>query len=174
LKEVKVEMELENIYGGDGFERPDTQEVDVYGEKETTEVVRTDLGVPQEKTKKKSKTKEKEISVKTFKRDDDGTPLYPMGGQYGKLWGAMKEAGEMMYEANEVDMSLSGIERVMKSIQVLPRWVRLEMDDSTEMKTDSMLQEMSGRSTARTFYFDYIPECTAEVRLKYQNPWMKS
>jgi len=70
LKEVKVTLQLENLYGGDGFERPETIEEVKLEKTDKTVTVRKDVGVPVEKEKEKRKVEEKEVGVKTFKRDE--------------------------------------------------------------------------------------------------------
>jgi len=55
LKEVKVTLRLENLYGGDGFERPETVEEVKLEKTDKTVTVRKDVGVPVEKEKRSVK-----------------------------------------------------------------------------------------------------------------------
>jgi len=167
LKEVKVTLQLENIYGGDGFERPDTVKEVKLERTDKTVTVRKDVGVPVEKEKEEKRVEEKEISVKTFKRDEDGTPLYRLGGTHGKLWGAMREAGYNMYQAGQQENKVT-TDRVLKALRIDPQWVPLKMDDDVEMEMDELPQMLSGKRDAMIQqYFDVIPECKAEVVLKF-------
>jgi len=167
MKEKKVRLKLENIYGGDGFERPEILKVDVYGEKEKIEVVRKDIGIPVESTKKTTKTREKEITIHTFKRDEDSTPLYRLGGTHGKLWGAMREAGYNMAETGKIK-SKALVDRILRSVQIMPQWVKLEMQDGVEMQRDELPQILAGIGKPMiTQYYDVIPECEAEVTLRF-------
>jgi len=167
MKEVELELKLKDIYGGDGFERPhQVEEVKLDRSKEKV-TVRKDVGVPVKKEREEKQVETKEVKVNTFKRDEDGTPLYRIGGTHGKLWGAMKEAGYLMYQTGEQENKIT-TDRVMKAVQIMPQWVPLEMDDGVEMEMDVLPQELSGRQNAMIeTYFDVIPECEAEVKLRY-------
>lgn len=167
MKEINVRMKLESVYGGDGFERPhEVEEVKLDRSKEKV-TVRKDIGVPVKKEKEEKQVETKEVKVNTFKRDEDGTPLYRLGGVHGKLWGAMKEAGYSMYQTGEQENKIT-TDRVLKSVQIMPQWVPLEMDDGTETEMDVLPQELSGRQNAMIeTYWDVISECEAEVTLRF-------
>lgn len=163
----ELDLHLTDIYGGDGFERPETVKEVTLEESKTTITVRKDVGVPVEKERERKQVKEKEISVKTFKRDEDGTPLYRLGGTHGKLWGAMKEAGVLMYQMGEQQNKVT-TERIMKAVQIQPQWVRLEMPEGVEMTQDTLPQELEGRSNAMIeHHYDVVPEATATVTLTH-------
>jgi len=167
VKEVRVELELQNIYGGDGFERPETIKEVKLEKTDKTITVRKDVGVPVEKEREEKRVEEKEISVKTFKRNQDETPLYRLGGTHGKLWGAMKEAGYNMYQAGQQENKVT-TDRVLKALRIDPQWVPLEMDDNVEMEMDELPQVLKGKRNAMIQqYFDVIPKCKAEVTLKF-------
>lgn len=162
-------LELTDIYGGDGIERPETFEEIVMEEQEKTITVRKELGVPIEREHETRKVREREESVRTFKRNDDGQPMYRLGGTHGKLWGVMKEAAESMYDTGEIELSLTAIrERFMPSVQVRPQWCVLEMPEDVEMELDVLPQMLEGRGNRMVeFYFDVIPEATTEVTVRH-------
>lgn len=163
----KLDLSLTDIYGGDGFERPETVEEVTLEESKTTITVRKDVGVPVEKEKERKQLKEKEVSVRTFRRDGDGTPMYRLGGTHGKLWGVMHEAGVLLYQMGEQANKVT-TDRIMKAVQIQPQWVRLEMPDGAEIKRDTLPQELEGRSNAMVeHHFDVIPECTASVEMTH-------
>lgn len=165
--ERTLDLHLTDIYGGDGFERPETVEEVTLEESKTTITVRKDVGVPVEKERERKQVKEKEISVFTFKRDEDGTPMYRLGGTHGKLWGAMKEAGVLMYQMGEQQNKVT-TERIMKAVQIQPQWVRLEMPEDVEMTQDTLPQELEGRSNAMVeHHYDVVPEATATVTITH-------
>jgi len=166
-------LNLTDIYGGDGFERPHTVQEVALEESKTTITVRKDLGVPVEKEHERKQINEKEVAVRTFKRDDDGTPMYRLGGAHGKLWGAMKEAAESMYDTGEIELSLTAIEeRFMPAVQIQPQWVPLEMPEGAEIELDVLPQILNTRGSSMVeHYFDVIPEATAEVDVRYPEPY---
>lgn len=172
----QLELELTDIYGGDGFERPHTVEEVNLEESKTTITVRKDLGVPVEQERERKQITEKEVAVRTFRRDEDGTPMYRLGGTHGKLWGAMKEAAESMYDTGEIELSLTAIEnRFMPAIQIQPQWVRLEMPEGSEIEMDVLPQILNTRDSSMVeHHFDVIPEARTEVEIAhpeaYQNP----
>lgn len=162
-----IDLHLTDIYGGDGFERPETVEEVTLEESKTTITVRQDVGVPVEKERERKQVKEKEISVFTFKRDEDGTPLYRLGGTHGKLWGCMKEAGVLLYQMGEQKNKVT-TERIMKAVQIQPQWVRLEMPDGVEVTQDTLPQELEGRSNAMVeHHYDVVPEAEASVTITH-------
>lgn len=167
MKEVKLKLKLENLYGGDGFERPTTRKVDVYGEEEKVEITRNKLGAGIERTQQKRKTREIEETVRTFKTDDDDTKYYKLGGKHGKFWGALKEAGYLLYEMGEADSKVM-TDRTLKAVNIQPKWVPLEIEDGTEMEIEEEAQQMSGPgNTQINLLFDVIPKCKAEVTMRY-------
>lgn len=173
MKQKHIVLRLTDIYGGDGFERPHTVEEVNLEESKTTITVRKDLGVPVERERERKQVTEKEVAVRTFKRDDDGTPMYRLGGTHGKLWGAMKEAAESMYDTGEIDLSLTAIkERFMPVVQIRPQWVRLETPDDTDIELDVLPQMLNTQGSSMVeHYFDVIPEATAEVDIRYPEPY---
>lgn len=167
MKEKRLNLGLKNIYGGDGFERTETMKEVKLKKTNKTITVRKDVGIPVEKEKERTEVREKEVNVKTFKRDDDDTPLYRIGGVHGKFWGLLKEAGYSLYQMGKQENKVT-TDRVMKTVRIEPQWVRLEMDDGVEMEMDSLPQELSGRSSSMIqIDFDIVPECSVEITLKY-------
>lgn len=160
-----LELKLTDIYGGDGFERPHTVEEVNLEESKTTITVRKDLGVPVEKERERKQVTEKEVAVRTFKRDDDGTPMYRLGGVHGKLWGLLKETGYNMYQTGEQENKVT-TDRVLKAVQIQPQWCRLEGDYEVEL--DILPQMLQGRNNSMVeHYFDVIPVARTEVSLTH-------
>jgi hypothetical protein len=167
----ELTLSLTDIYGGDGYERPETVKEVTLEESKTTITVRKDVGVPVEKERERKQVKEKEVSVFTFRRDDDGTPMYRLGGTHGKLWGCMKEAGVLLYQMGEQANKVT-TERVMKAVQIQPQWVRLEMPEGVEMAQDTLPQELNGRNSSMVeHHYDVVPECTADVTITHPEPF---
>lgn len=168
----ELTLALTDIYGGDGFERPYTVEEVTLEESKTTITVRKDIGVPVEKERERKQVKEKEVSVRTFKRNADGEPMYRLGGTHGKLWGVMKEAGYNLYQQGEQQNKVT-TDRVMKAVQIQPQWVVLNMPDGVEMEIDVLPQMLEGRSNAMVeHYFDVIPEATASVEISHPEAYV--
>lgn len=164
-------LRLTDIYGGDGFERPHTVEEVTLEESKKTITVRKDIGVPIESERERKQVKEKEVSVRTFKRNDNSTPMYRLGGTHGKLWGVMKEAGYNMYQMGEQENKIT-TDRVMKAVQIQPQWCELQIPDDAEITIDVLPQMLEGRSNSMIeMYFDVIPEATTEVTITHPEPF---
>ena len=170
MAKYRVRLHLQSLYGGDGFERPHTV-TEVKLERTNKKIkVRKDLGVPVEREFDEKQVEEKEVSVATFKRNEDGVPLYRLGGVHGKLWGLLKEVGYDMYETGEQAKKVT-TDRVLKAVKIEPAWVELEgpahVDNWDEfMELDVLPQMLEGRSNSMIeTYFDVIPEAHATVEI---------
>ena len=173
MKEKKVRLKLENVYGGDGFVRPERLKENVYSDKQKKVTIRQDIGIPVEDRKTSTMTREKDISINTFKRDGDGAFLYRLGGTHGKLWGAMREAGYSMADSGQVK-SKSLVSRLLRSVQIIPQWIKLEMKDGIELQRDGLPQITAGMNrTMIMLYYDVIPECETEIVLRYPEEFEK-
>lgn len=163
--EKEIKLKLENVYGGDGVARPMVVEEVKLKRSKVRVTVRQDIGMPVESMKKERKTETKEIAVNTFKRNKDNKPMLRLGGSHGKLWGAMKSAGEILYQIGEMQ-SKAMVGRILRAVQISPEWVTLE--NGKELKTEIIPQLMNtpGQSQVQQ-YFDVIPECDCIVNIKY-------
>lgn len=168
-RKYRLRLRLEDLYGGDGFERPKTvQEVKLDRSKKKV-TVRKDLGVPVEKEFDETQIETKEVSVRTFKRDPNGVPMYRLGGVHGKLWGLLKEVGYDWYQRGKQQNKVT-TDRVMKSVKVEPAWVNLQnpnVDDWDEyMRVDVLPQMLEGRNNSMIeMYFDVVEEAYADVEM---------
>lgn len=164
-RKFRIDLRLETLYGGDGFERPHTvEEVKLERSKKTVKV-RKDLGVPVEKEVDETQIEEKEVSVRTFRRDADGNPMYRLGGVHGKVWGLLKEVGYDWYQRGKQQNKVT-TDRVMKSVKIEPAWVSLDVPDDAEMELDILPQMLEGRSSSMIeMYFDVVPEARATIEM---------
>ena len=163
--EKEIKLKLENVYGGDGITRPEEVEEVKLKRSNTRVIIRQDIGIPVESMKKERKTETKEIAVSTFKRNEDGDPMLRLGGSHGKLWGAMKSSGEILYQIGEMK-SKAMVERILRAVMIDPEWVTLK--NGGKMKTEILPQLLNtpGQSQIQQ-YFDVIPECECTVNISY-------
>jgi hypothetical protein len=159
-------LKLENVYGGDGFVYLDTVDEVKLARSKTRVTIRKDIGVPITSEQEEKKTEKREIEVHTFKHDKKGNPLLRLGGSHGKLWGAIKEAGYMMYSTGEMP-SKAEVNRIMQTVRITPEWVILNTD-GTKMTREILAQVLNtfGNSQVQ-MYYDVIPNCKTEISLKY-------
>jgi hypothetical protein len=165
---IELQLRLRNVFGGDGFTRPhEVEEVKLARTKRGTKT-RKDIGVPVEEEMVEERRERRKVEVHTFKREGEDY-LYKLGGSHGKIWGAMKEAAEILAMSGSKsfkDMSFAEIQRLMRSIRIDPTYVKLE--GVKHVSVESLPQVLAGkRGRMISQYFDVIDECTARIVLTY-------
>lgn len=125
---IDMKLELTNVYGGDGEVRIDKKE-EVKLRRTKTRTKTGDLGSVDYKSGEQHK-EVREVEVNTF-RKVKGIPVLRLGGSHGKLFGLMKETGEMLSETKEISISKTALRKVLNTVAVEPEYVPLE--NSEEM-----------------------------------------
>ena len=98
-----VELEMADVYGGDGINRYEPREKVALSRTRTKTTIRQSLGVAvQDMTEDQVKEKKLE-PVATFRFDDKGDPTLRLGGAHGKLWGALKACARQLYDLGDPD-----------------------------------------------------------------------
>jgi hypothetical protein len=163
--EKRLQLTLRDVYGGDGFERFIEVEEQKLKRKRGTTRTRSDIGVPVESSMDEVATEKGQKSVHTFRRNEAGKPELRLGGSHGKLWGALKDARGVLFNALG-DSKFKSI-RLMDSIQILPVWV--ELIPLTEVKVESLPQILNTgfKSTMIVQRYDVIGKAQCEVTLNY-------
>ena len=166
IVEKTLKLKLENVYGGDGYTYIDQIEEVKLNRSKKRVTVRKDIGIPIETIREERKSEQIDVEVNTFRRDNDGKPVLRLGGSHGKLWGALREAGHLMYQVGEMN-SKAEVDRILKMIRMEPDMVRL-VTDGQKMKREILPQIMNtiGNSQVQMHY-DVIPECTTKITIKY-------
>ena len=99
--------------------------------------------------------------VHTFKQNGNG-PEIRLGGAHGKLWGALKEARGVLFNAMGDQRFKSP--RILEAIQVRPVWVTLV--PMAETRVDVLPQIMNSMSRGLVpQHFDVIPQAVCDVTL---------
>jgi len=161
---LKLRLELSDVYGGDGFTRVQKMEELKLSRSRRNVKVRTDVGVPVTAELAERRTEIADKEIHTFKRGEDGAYYLRLGGAHGKLWGALKEAGEVLKDNTGVFQSFSAIERFMRGVKILPVWARLENPEGIRVEVQP--QVLNGRRSSMIFpHFDVISRCEASVEL---------
>lgn len=169
----EIMLELETVYGGDGFTYIDKIEEVLLNQSRKTVTIRRDIGIPITSVKQERKTKKVDVGVNTFKRDKDGNNLLRLGGTHGKFWGALKRSGLMMYEYGEI--TKADVLRIMEKIVVEPEWIKLEMN-GCKMEREQLPQILNTHSYETTqiiMHYDVIPKCTVTFAIKYPKIYEK-
>ena len=152
--EVNVQLEIENLYGGDGFIRTEQRIEEKYATKKTKETKRYENITFDDKAEmvKEQKT----INIYTFKKDDEGNFIQRLGGSHGKIWGSFKSVGKFLQICkNPVFNSLGlttliSIDRMMNTITISPLYPKLDYDKN-KVWIDKLPQKMNGIGNTMTF-----------------------
>lgn len=161
----KLELEITNVFGGDGFVYPDTiEETKLKRSKKRT--VRKDIGIPHDKMFFEENKEIRAIEVNTFNKDDKGNIILRLGGVHGKFWGTLKQAGHMICEV-EGQPSKAAVNRIMEMVSVSPPWVKLNID-GCKIQREGLAQILNTMGKSQVVhYFDVIPKCSCELELEY-------
>ena len=170
MVELNVKFGIENLYGGDGFEREVPREVEVFQVKKSKEVERygnVSLDDATEKTKKVVIDK-----IQTFKIDGNGKHTQRLGGAHGKLWGSLRATGIYLVECgNEILLkhgikSMAGVKRMMGVINLSPTYPELNGFKKEEIWVDEIPQIMNGMNKGMVIQrFDVIPKSECDMKI---------
>ena len=150
---------LSDVYGGDGEIRHIEVEEPRLTRKKTTTRTKSDLGIPVKSDMDEVLTQKTKKEVHTF-RSLDGKQILRLGGVHGKLWGALREARQILYAMGRAEYRSA---RLIDTIQVQPVWVQLEaMEKMQTVVLPQILNVMGGRSMV-IMHYDVIPRCNVRV-----------
>lgn len=162
---LEVEMELENVYGGDGETRSEPTKRLVQKKERTKTVIWESIEA--EKRSTKTKVEEKgEQQIETFKFDEHGNPILRLGGSHGKLWGALKASGKQLYQLGDVDFKRA-YKSTIDMIQITPVWVPLQTEDEFRVEVIPQILESGARKTMIFPHFDTILHAKVKVVLVF-------
>jgi len=155
------ELTISDVYGGDGQIRYIEEEEPRLTRTRTTKKTRSDIGVSIESGMDEIVMEKIKREVHTFRRIN-GKPALRLGGAHGKLWGALKEARNVLYAMGKPQYKSA---RLLDTIQVQPTWVELE--PLSEIRVEKLPQVLNvlGRTSMIIQYFDVIPLCKARIEL---------
>lgn len=161
----KVELELEDVYGGDGQVRYEPQEKVKLSRTRTKTTIKESIGIAVPVTTEEEIKEKKLEPVHTFRLDGDGTPMLRLGGAHGKFWGALKAAAQQLYSLGDEDFR-SSYRPIVDMITVTPTWACLETND--DLKVDGIPQVLKGKGGGMIVqYFDVVPKTTVELTLMF-------
>jgi len=164
---LEVNLELREVFGGDGVQRIEEVETIKVGRKQSRSRTKKDLGINRNLETEEQLKEIKQEPVNTFKYSDNKKPILRLGGIHGKVWGSLRQAGKLLYQIGEPDFpSMVGVERMMQMVNISP--IFPELENCLEMKTEGIPQVMAGgRNTMIVERFDVIPKCTTKIIIQY-------
>ena len=165
--EVKLDLQIENLYGGDGITRTIQEKVKTFSRKKGVKKTKADIDVSVDRSVDEEQYEIKDIEVNTFKRDEDNNPVMRLGGIHGKLWGHFKASGKMLATLGEDGFdSMAYVDRLMMMINLTPTYISITNHEP--MQEDSIPQIMNGMSKALIAQrFDYIPKCNVQIKMTF-------
>lgn len=161
----RLQLELEEVYGGDGHIRYEPREKVTLSRTRTRTKVRDSVGVAVQ-VGTEEEVKEKRLEpIATFRFDEDGAPMLRLGGAHGKFWGALKASARQLYELGD-DEFKRAYKTAVNMILVSPVWARLSTD--LDFAVEGIPQVLKGRAGGMIIqHFDVIPKAKAEVILSF-------
>lgn len=165
--EMKLKLELKNVFGGDGITRIEkVEEVKLVRTKKTSRT-QQEVGVQIDSATDERQTQLVDKEIHTFQRDEKNKPLLRLGGTHGKLWGTMKASGAILVEIGTPGFkSKAFIGRVMQMVNIYPSEVVLEGANGMEIKKLPQMLEGFGNKMI-TQWFDVIPKCKCSLTIQF-------
>lgn len=160
----EVELELEDVFGGDGEVRYEPREQVRLGRTRTKTVVKESTGISVDYVTEEKIKQEKLEPINTFRFDEDGNPTLRLGGAHGKFWGALKAAARQLYNLADEDFKRS-YKAVMDMIMVSPVWVPLVTDG--DLRVEGIPQVLKGGAGMVVQHFDVVPRAEVTLTLTF-------
>lgn len=182
----KLEIEMNDVYGGDGFYRTQKMEKLTFSRKKKKTTTKEDIGVSVDRDISEQNTEIVDEKINTF-RLVDGEPVLRLGGSHGKLWGAMRATGRQLADLGEIQ-SKSFVDRLMNMVQIIPVYTKIcdgnflkkigrsgdiikieSIGGSNENhRVESIFTKMGGfGNSAIPVYHDVIEKSNVEMILNY-------
>lgn len=163
--ELKLDLQIENLYGGDGNVRTvEVKEIKLIRKKGKTRT-KADIGITTDRSTDEEQYEIRQQEIQTFKRDDKGNPIMRLGGIHGKLWGHLRASGKMLADlGTEGFDSKAFVDRMMMSLNLSPMNVSITEHDKIEIDSIPQIMNTMGKSMI-VQQFDYIPKCRVELTM---------
>ncbi len=167
--ELKLNLEIENLYGGDGNLRYIEEKKVKFSRKKSKKTTKSTTGVSSESGVDEEQFEKVKVEIQTFHMDKE-KPTYRFGGVHGKFWGHLKASGKMLADLGEDGFdSKAFIDRLMMTLNITP--VNVVIEKHEPIKVAEIPQITAGISRALIIQkFDYLPKC--EINLKLTFPEM--
>lgn len=121
-----VELELQDVYGGDGEVRIESTTKTTLKRRKNVSTVRDSIGIKMDDGTDQEKSETKEEPINTFRLNEKGELVLRLGGAHGKIWGAMKACAKQLKDLGDTDFTK--YTTLMDMISVSPAWVVLQTD----------------------------------------------
>ncbi len=164
--ELKLNLQIENLYGGDGIVRVVEEKILKYQTKKSKKTTKSSTGVSSESGTKEENYEVVDKEIQTFKMEKN-KPVYRFGGVHGKMWGHLRAAGKMLADLGEEGFdSKAFVDRMMMTINISP--VNVVIEDFDKIDVAEIPQITAGISRAMIIQkFDYLPKCRIELKLSF-------
>lgn len=160
-----LKLQLENVFGGDGFVRIEDMKQPKLSRKKVRSRKSEDIGVKVDRSMHEELYEVVQEKVHTFKREGNDYYLR-LGGVHGKLWGTLRQIGYFLREIGEEFGSKAEVDRLLTKIMISPVFVKLE--DVKGIHIEQLAQIINTPGNRMTFpYFDVIESCKANITLEF-------
>jgi len=163
---MNLKLQLNDIYGGDGFLRYEDRKVPKLTRTKSRTTKKEDTGIKTSQDLQEESFEIVKTDIHTFRRDGEKY-LLRLGGTHGKFWGLMKEASHFMKEVGDEDFnSFAFCNRMMKQINISP--INVELKNIDKIREDRLSQKLAGFGGTMIFrYYDVINQCEADITLEF-------
>lgn len=167
--ELNLDLEIKDMYGGDGVIRIEQIKKPISSKKRGKKTTRTSSvrNVSSEEETKEELFETKDDPVQTFKFDEDGNPIYKLGGIHGKFWGHLRACGKMLADIGDEDFkSKAFVDRMMMAVNITPMNVVIKDHEAIQKTKIPQLLNTAG-NTMQFITFDYIPKCKVNLKMVF-------
>jgi hypothetical protein len=162
---LSVEMELRDVYGGDGCTRIEPTTRTTLKRRKKTATTKDFIGATVEDGLDQEMSETKLEPIATFRMDEQKRPTLRLGGAHGKLWGALKGCAKQLKDLGDSDFNRYST--LMDMVFVSPAWVPLETSGEA-MKTEKIPQLMAGMTRSMVVQsFDVVGKALVKVDITF-------
>lgn len=165
--ELKLKLQIENLFGGDGNVRYIDEEKTKLSRTKKKTTTKADIGVAVDRSTAEVYTEMVKQEVQTFAIEGK-YPTMRLGGIHGKFWGHLRASGKMLADLKDDEEfpSKAFVDRIMMAVNMTP--MNVVIKDYEEMKIAKIPQITAGISKAMIIQnFDYMPKCVVELTLVF-------
>lgn len=174
--EVNVELELTDVFGGDGAIRFVADEKQKLTRTKKTTQTKKSVGVAVSDELAEAVSETKQENIATFYTENgailgtaaatDSRPVLRLGGSHGKLWGALKSAAQRLRAQG--NKNFTAYYAIIEGVRISPVNVPLEIPADGRVEVRQLSQELMGGRGGMIFpKSDVVSKCTVHVSLSF-------
>jgi uncharacterized membrane protein len=161
----ELTLQLENVFGGDGFVRYEDQKIPKLVRKKVKSRKSEDIGVSVDRSMEEIQYEIQKVEINTFKQEN-GNYYLRLGGIHGKLWGVLREIGYLLRETGKEFGSKAEVDRLLMKVIISPVWIKLKNIENMHVEQLQQILNAPGKPMIIQ-NFDVIGKCLANVSVEF-------